>query len=365
MKKVFISIFLFLLFLLGNIDNSIGQTVTIPDPNFATYLQAAVGSAINGNQLDTSKISVKTLKNIYAPNLNISDFSGIQYFPSLKFFVCTGNSLITLPPLPDSITDIVCSQNKITSLPPLPKMLQELWCDNNKLISLPSLPNNLINLYCFQNELTSIPSLPNSIKKLSCSGNLLSVLPYLTESLVNLDCSNNELTDIPVLPDSLQFLDAHNNKITCFPVFPSSIKSIYIFKNPFCCLPNFIPAMNAPTLLGQPLSTYPLCNIDNSNGCSISKDVPTTIIIPNIFTPNADNINDTFLIKGIYLNNFSCKIFDRWGGLIYQWNNINSGWNGKDRNGTAALDGTYFYSVSYTDNTGKSITKNGFFQLLK
>ncbi len=90
-----------------------------------------------------------------------------------------------------------------------------------------------------------------------------------------------------------------------------------------------------------------------------------TIIIPNIFTPNGDSINDTFFIKGADIINFSCKIFDRWGILVYQWSDINGGWNGKDKNGAASNDGTYYYIISYTDNTGKANTKNGFFQLLK
>lgn len=89
------------------------------------------------------------------------------------------------------------------------------------------------------------------------------------------------------------------------------------------------------------------------------------VIIPNIFTPNGDNINDTFLIKGANLSNFSCKIYDRWGLLLYLWTDINSGWNGKDKNGTASTDGTYFYVITYTDSIGKSQTQKGFLQLLR
>jgi len=109
---------------------------------------------------------------------------------------------------------------------------------------------------------------------------------------------------------------------------------------------------------------YPLCNLDNTSGCPASTDIPTAIIIPNIFTPNGDSINDTFFVKGANLTNFNCKIYDRWGALLFQWTDINTGWNGKDKNG-AATDGTYFYVITYADNTGKTNTKNGFFQLLR
>ena len=44
--------------------------------------------------------------------------------------------------------------------------------------------------------------------------------------------------------------------------------------------------------------------------------------------------------------------------LVYQWSDINSGWNGKDKS-----EGTYYYVISYTDIAGKSQNKNGFLQL--
>ena len=368
MKKILLS-FLFIIFF--SFTKNLGwsasaQTyVTIPDANFATYLQGMIGSAMNGNQMDTSSNTVKTLTTIYAPTLNITDLNGLQYFHSLKSLTCYGNSLTTLPHLPDSLTFIQCSQNQIANLPSLPNMLTELWCGNNKLTTLPNLPNTLKRIFADQNLLIDLPTLPNSLVVLSVGNNLITSLPPLPKSLKQLHCASNQLTELPILPDSLQLLECFNNKISCFNPFSNNITNIYIFNNSFSCLPNYITAMKNPTLLGQPLLSYPLCNIDNTNGCPISADAPTQIVIPNIFTPNGDNINDTFLIKGSNLKNFSCKIYDRWGGLIYQWTNINSGWNGNDKNNIASNDGTYYYLVTYIDNTGKTINKNDFFQLLR
>ena len=93
--------------------------------------------------------------------------------------------------------------------------------------------------------------------------------------------------------------------------------------------------------------------------------VAAHIIIPNIFTPNNDSVNDTFFVKGANLSNFSCAIFNRWGNELYKWSDITTGWNGKDKNGTTYDDGTYYYVVTYTDNTGKAQMQKGFVQLVR
>ena len=94
-------------------------------------------------------------------------------------------------------------------------------------------------------------------------------------------------------------------------------------------------------------------------------DVPTIVIIPNIFTPNGDNINDEFAITATGVTNFDCKVYDRWGILLHEWTGVDGGWDGKGKSGANCPDGTYFYLISYTDNKGKSTDKDGFFQLIR
>jgi gliding motility-associated-like protein len=340
--------------------------VNIPDANFAAYLQSIIPAAMNGNQMDTSSNSVKHLQGINACNLNITSVEGVTYFHSLKQLFINSNLLISLPVLPDSITALQCFGNQLTNLPVLPKSLQLLWCDYNQLISLPDLPNSLTVLLCDNNSLISLPVLPNLLKTLWCGENQLSSLPVLPQTLKTLFCEFNKLTSLPALPDSLTALTCSDNQISCFPIFPNTITSLIIYNNLFTCLPNYLNCMNRKqNSIGAPLINFPLCNINNPNNCPASTDLPTQIIIPNIFTPNGDNINDEFFIKASNLTNFSCKIYNRWGVLVYQFTDINTAWNGKDKSGEAALDGTYFYVISYTDNTNKANTKNGFFQLIK
>ena len=339
---------------------AISQTyVTIPDANFVAYLQSTIPAAMNGNQMDTSNTLVTTTTGINVNAMSISNLYGIQYFKALTYLTCAGNLLINLPALPHSLIYLECPNNQLTSLPALPNSFQNLNCYNNQLTSLPALPSELQTLWCSGNQLTNLPALPNSLNDLRCSSNQLTNLPTLPISLSILFCDNNHLTSLPVLPNKLQVMRCYNNQIVCFPLFPNTITEFQLNPNPYNCLPNYITAMDAAT------RAYPLCNLGNTNGCPVSTDVPTQIILPNIFTPNNDGVNDTFFVKGANLSNFSCTIFNRWGNELYKWGDITTGWNGKDKNGTTYDDGTYYYVVTYTDNTGKAQTQKGFVQLVR
>lgn len=72
--------------------------------------------------------------------------------------------------------------------------------------------------------------------------------------------------------------------------------------------------------------------------------------IPNAFTPDGDDINDTFSGKGIFLENYEMTIFDRWGNLIFFTDNINNPWDGKANHGSElAQADVYVYVVKVTD----------------
>lgn len=88
------------------------------------------------------------------------------------------------------------------------------------------------------------------------------------------------------------------------------------------------------------------------------------LIIPNVFTPNNDSVNDIFKIKGFNIIDFNCTIFNRWGLQLFSWNDINKGWDGKS-DGKESTDGTYFYMINAKDIDNKEIRKQGAFQLFK
>lgn len=398
------------------------QTVVIPDANFVMYLQSTLPSAMSGNLLDTTNLLVTTTTHsIIANNLSISNIYGIQFFKSLTYLECNNNlltvltklppvlntlhisynSLINLPVLPNTLTGLDCSVNQLINLSSLPNSLTSLQCNFNNLTSLPLLSSSLSILSCFRNHLITLPTLPNTITYLDCSSNSLTVLPALPTSLTFFNCStnqitslsvlpnlvysfrcnynklvslpnlplaikylgceHNQLTNLPTLPDSIIQLVCNNNNISCFPPFPINIRKLpnwfNISNNPNTCLPNYINAMDATTRL------MPLCNVEDN--CPVSIDAPSGILVPNVFTPNNDSINDFFYVKAHNLSNFNCNIYNRWGTLVFQYSDVNGKWNGNNQNELPCISGVYFYQITYTNNDNQTVPKTGTIQLLR
>lgn len=94
----------------------------------------------------------------------------------------------------------------------------------------------------------------------------------------------------------------------------------------------------------------------NQYGCAdtIETDVIivpyTTLYVPNTFTPNGDGKNDMFFAYGEYVEDFHMMIFDRWGNLIFESNDILKGWDGKANGGTqvAQID-TYVWKITFSE----------------
>lgn len=90
------------------------------------------------------------------------------------------------------------------------------------------------------------------------------------------------------------------------------------------------------------------------------------IEFPNVFTPNADGPNDTWhaLNQPDGFATFKCQIFNRWGNLMYEYDNVAGSWDGKNSSGNMASEGVYFYTVVANTKNGKEITRQGFFHLI-
>ncbi len=70
----------------------------------------------------------------------------------------------------------------------------------------------------------------------------------------------------------------------------------------------------------------------------------------NIITPDANGINDYWVIENIESYS-SCEvfIFDRVGNMVYQKEAYANDWNGENMNGDILPDGTYYYVISFKD----------------
>lgn len=90
-----------------------------------------------------------------------------------------------------------------------------------------------------------------------------------------------------------------------------------------------------------------------------------SLFIPNGFSPNNDQINDVFELKGQFIEKGAVTIFDRWGNVLYHTNDWQKGWDGKDAKGQNVAGGFYAYRVVYTDGKKNDYTKTGTVYLVR
>jgi len=74
--------------------------------------------------------------------------------------------------------------------------------------------------------------------------------------------------------------------------------------------------------------------------------IPPRIWIPNVFSPNGDGENDSFIISGSGIEFYELIIFNRWGGKIFESINLDHVWDGSYR-GKQVPDGVYMVIVRY------------------
>lgn len=98
--------------------------------------------------------------------------------------------------------------------------------------------------------------------------------------------------------------------------------------------------------------TYTVLARDNMTHCSNSDSVvvkPIGIVqIPNAFTPNNDGKNDLFKVLGTELvTQFNLKIFNRYGQVVFETSDKNTGWDGKVK-GNEMPGGGFVYILTYS-----------------
>ncbi|MFT6479578.1 MAG: gliding motility-associated-like protein [Spirosomataceae bacterium] len=81
-------------------------------------------------------------------------------------------------------------------------------------------------------------------------------------------------------------------------------------------------------------------------------DLPAATFIPSAFTPNNDGINDEFKAEFRFLQSGSMIIYNRWGSIIFETDDLANGWDGTEASGSRlAPVGTYTYKIqSIGDN---------------
>ena len=103
--------------------------------------------------------------------------------------------------------------------------------------------------------------------------------------------------------------------------------------------------------------------VENDYGCSDTTQGLVLIheeffiFVPNAFTPDGDQHNNTFLpiISGHDPYSYELLIFNRWGELIFESRNSEVGWDGT-YNGGIVQDGSYIWKINV--KTNRNIRRN-------
>ena len=106
------------------------------------------------------------------------------------------------------------------------------------------------------------------------------------------------------------------------------------------------------------------CSDQDTLTIIILPTTPPTLDIPNVFTPNEDQVNDEFIIQVTSMQELDFVILNRWGIVIYEYNSIVGYWDGKVK-GKDASEGVYFYKYKAYGLNGDMLEGHGNFTLLR
>lgn len=110
---------------------------------------------------------------------------------------------------------------------------------------------------------------------------------------------------------------------------------------------------NSSTLVTPPPGEHTFyVKIDDGFGCVYLDSLKITVsdvycfepylFIPNAFSPDGDNKNDVFYVRGIYIDEMELLIFNRWGELVFESKDKNRGWDGRHK-GVLVDPGVFTY----------------------
>ena len=169
-----------------------------------------------------------------------------------------------------------------------------------------------------------------------------------------------------ILTPTVQFIDTSSQDVVLFDwTFYDSTNTM--IGNDYVQNPTY----NFSGLIEQ--QYYIELYVENQNGCSDTVygtqivEGEYAFFLPNSFTPNGDGVNDEFYPVGdkVSLDNYSFKVFNRWGEMVFSTNEFGTGWDGKYQNNQVSTD-AYVWKIDLVDaSTGEEKSFNGYVLLTR
>jgi gliding motility-associated-like protein len=106
-----------------------------------------------------------------------------------------------------------------------------------------------------------------------------------------------------------------------------------------------------PQILASTIGVYSVV-ATNSFGCktpaqtNVINRCDPSILVPDIFTPNADATNDGFQVFTNYIKEYNLKIYNRWGELVFTAKNPDDRWDGRYK-GVPVKPDSFAWVITY------------------
>lgn len=98
---------------------------------------------------------------------------------------------------------------------------------------------------------------------------------------------------------------------------------------------------------------------------SVVSSNPSSITLPNVFTPNGDRHNDLLLMDAVNITSVEVLIYNRWGQKVNELKRVGEVWDGRSMSGEHVSDGTYFYTLVAMGADGVEHTLTGHITVLR
>lgn len=111
--------------------------------------------------------------------------------------------------------------------------------------------------------------------------------------------------------------------------------------------------------------------ITSDAGCELILEQMVTVYqlaylqIPSAFSPNGDGVNDIFYLDGHNMVGLEFTVFNRWGQIVYQTDDLGFQWRGETVQGGEVGSGTYAYRLRAYDAHGNTHDKAGTITVLR
>lgn len=367
-----------------------GKTYTLPKGNFVSSsgiyndtLQSAFGcdSIVITNLTITNpvpynnNVTICQGKTYILPDGNIVRSSGTYTDTIKNINTCDSvviTNLIVTPYLQTSQTSTVCL-GKYFVLPGGRNVSQsgtykDTIRNNNGCDSIVTTNLSITNPIPFTNTIAICDGqsyiLPNG-NKVNVEGNYIDTIKNINT------CDSVVITNLSIFPNN--FIVSLNSTDTIESGNSVELKPIYDSIPAISW--NWTPSDNLNcTTCENPVATpiqtaMYIVKATSADGCEDTAQTKivvrqTDVYVPSAFTPNNDGINDVAEVFAVNPKAFSIKIFNRWGELVFESNDVNTKWNGTYKGENCPQD-TYTYIIDVTFLNDKHYHKQSSVLLLR